>query len=185
MKKPDYAYMAELVTAAKANDKNAFAELYALTYNDIYNYCCHYLRDPVLAQDAVQETYILALRKIGSLQDPTLFLAWLGQINFHTCYDIRRKYDDRYAYADLTKMDFLIRDNREYVNPEASAETADLNSRIQQKIAQLPAIPQQIIILRYYNDMTLREIADLLRISVSTVKRSLAQAQKELREGLE
>lgn len=70
-------YIAGLVLRARQNDSDAFAELYALTYNKVYNYARHYLRDDFLAQDAMQEIYILALKNLSKLNDPTLFIAWL------------------------------------------------------------------------------------------------------------
>ena len=84
MKDEDYAYMAKLVVASQHDDSEAFAELYAITINKVYNYCRHYLRNAFSAQDAVQEIYVTALTNIGKLNDPTLFIAWLNQISFRT-----------------------------------------------------------------------------------------------------
>lgn len=64
----DHMYIAALVTRIQNNDSNAFAELYALTYQKEYHFACNYLKDPVLAQDALQETYIRAYRNIARLQ---------------------------------------------------------------------------------------------------------------------
>ena len=49
------------------NDSNAFAQLYGLTYNKIYNYACYYLKDTYLAQDALQEIYIQVMKKLPDL----------------------------------------------------------------------------------------------------------------------
>ena len=83
MKDMNIPYIAGLVIRAQHSDSDAFAELYALTYNKVYNYTRHYLRDDFLAQDAMQEVYILALKNIGKLNDPTVFIAWLNRICFH------------------------------------------------------------------------------------------------------
>ena len=80
MKDMNIPYIAGLVIRAQHSDSDAFAELYALTYNKVYNYTRHYLRDDFLAQDAMQEVYILALKNIGKLNDPTVFIAWLNPI---------------------------------------------------------------------------------------------------------
>ena len=92
---PDFnhSYIGGLVLLAQENDSDAFAELYALTYKHIYNYAGHYLRDPYLAQDAVQETYISALKNIKDIKDPSLFVAWINQICFHVCYDMSKTND--------------------------------------------------------------------------------------------
>lgn len=62
MESLDYKYIANLVTRAQAGDSDAFAELYAATYQRVYMFSYRYLRDEYLAQDALQETYILALK---------------------------------------------------------------------------------------------------------------------------
>ena len=91
MKDMNIPYIAGLVIRAQHSDSDAFAELYALTYNKVYNYTRHYLRDDFLAQDAMQEVYILALKNIGKLNDPAVFIAWLNRICFHVCYDMTQK----------------------------------------------------------------------------------------------
>ena len=91
MKELDIPFIAKLVVRARANDSDAFAELYALTYRKVYNYTRHYLRDDYLAQDAMQEVYILALKNIKKLNDPNLFVAWLNRISFNVCYDMTKK----------------------------------------------------------------------------------------------
>ena len=65
----NHAYIGNLVISAQSGSSEAFAELYATTYNHTYNYSMHYLRDAYLAQDAVQETYISALKNINNRQN--------------------------------------------------------------------------------------------------------------------
>ena len=76
----DYQYIAKLVTRTMTGDSDAFAELYAATYQRLYHFAYHYLKDEYLAQDALQETYILVLKNIHSLKNPELFISWLNQI---------------------------------------------------------------------------------------------------------
>lgn len=87
----DHMYIAALVTRIQNNDSNAFAELYALTYQKEYNFACNYLKDPVLAQDALQETYIRAYKNIARLKEARLFVSWLHSINFRVCYTMLEK----------------------------------------------------------------------------------------------
>ena len=87
----DYNYVANLVVNAQLGDSNAFAELYAATYQREYHFAYCYLRDEHLAQDALQETYIIALKNISKLKDPMLVIAWLNQINFRVCFQLQKK----------------------------------------------------------------------------------------------
>lgn len=178
---PDFnhTYISSLVLRSQANDSDAFAELYALTYRHIYNYAGHYLRDSYLAQDAVQETYISALKNIGGIKDPSLFIAWLNQICFHVCYDICKKNDRHYGDVSSELLEFTKDD---YIghNPEDSYEQTDEILTLQKAIRSLPFYEQQLIVMRYYNEMKLEEIAGALQCSRSSVKRYLASAHAKL-----
>ena len=155
MKDLNIPYIAGLVIRAQHSDSDAFAELYALTYNKVYNYTRHYLRDDFLAQDAMQEVYILALKNIGKLNDPTVFIAWLNRICFHVCYDMTQKNRPQNDYSRLTEA-----------------------------LEQLPFNEKQVLIMRYYNDMKLEEIAAAMEISRSSVKRYIASGQEHLKESM-
>ncbi|MBR4528963.1 MAG: RNA polymerase sigma factor [Lachnospiraceae bacterium] len=181
MKEEDYAYLATLVEASQHDDSDAFARLYALTYNKVYNYCRHYLRNAFAAQDAVQEIYVTALTNIGKLKDPSVFIAWLNQIAFHTCYDMTKRRDPGYDMPGTEAFDFLEDTVHEDADPAEAAVKRMENSRLQQALDELDFQEKQIVIMRYYNNMKLPEIASALGISLSTVKRHLNQAQEELR----
>ncbi|HOO27534.1 MAG TPA: sigma-70 family RNA polymerase sigma factor [Lachnospiraceae bacterium] len=182
---PDFnhTYIGSLVTRSQANDSDAFAELYALTYRHIYNYAGHYLRDSFLAQDAVQETYISALKNIASIKDPSLFIAWLNQICFHICFDICKKNNQCYGSTDSELIE-IIRDERIDHNPEDKFEKKAETESIQKAIRLLPFNEQQVIVMRYYNEMKLEEIASALQCSRSSVKRYLTHGRDRLEEML-
>ena len=180
MNDADYAYMAQLVQACWNDDSDAFAELYALTYNKVYNYCRHYMRNAFAAQDAVQEIYVSVLQNIRKLKDPSLFIAWLNQISFRTCYDMTKRRDPGYEILDTDTFDFLEDDLHQSHSPEETVFQNMENERLHQAIDQLPFQEKQLIIMRYYNNMKLPAIASALGMSLSTVKRRLMNAQEKL-----
>lgn len=174
----NHSYIAGLVLEAQANNSDAFAELYALTYQHVYNYAGHYLRDAYLAQDAVQETYISALKNIKKIKDPSLFVAWLNQICFRVCFDMSkrmRKGDE----ANPELLD-LLRDELSDHNPEAHSEMQIETEIVQSAVDHLPFHERQVIVMRYYNEMKLEEIADAMQISRSSVKRYLQSGRDRL-----
>lgn len=181
MKELNISYLAGLVQRAKANDSNAFAELYALTYNKVYNYTKHYLKDDYLAQDALQEIYILALKNLNKLNDPTVFIAWLDRISFHVCYDITKKAKKANEQCSDPELLEIIEDSGLYSNPEAHFQKKDEASRLKDAMEQLPFHERQVLIMRFYNNMKLEEIAAAMEISRSTVKRYIAQGEEKLR----
>lgn len=183
MKELDMGHLALLVAKVKNEDSAAFSELYALTYNKVYNYACHYFRDSHLAQDAVQEVYILIFKKIHTLKDPLLFIAWLNQITFHVCYDLAKKRKANYGLIDDEFLESFC-DEKITSNPEAHAEYQDEKQRLRNAIDALPFLQRSVIILRYYNNMQLTDIADSMDISLSSVKRYMNTAKDALRNAL-
>lgn len=182
----DYQYIADLVSHAQMGDSDAFAELYAATYEKQYHFSYCYLRDEFLAQDALQETYILALKNLSKLKDPTLVVAWLNQINFRVCHNLQKKqriYDD-----EISNYDSAATDDSHFVasnDPEAEVIEIDSQKYIMNQILKLPFTEAQIIILKYYRNMKHDDIARLLEISRSSVKRYLSKGKKHLEEILQ
>ena len=175
----NHDYIGNLVMRAQADDSDAFAELYALTYQHIYNYAGHYLRDQYLAQDAMQETYVSALKNIRKIKEPSLFVAWLNQICFHVCYDMCKKSDLNYDTISTELMD-VLKDEHTYHDPVISYEDKEEMTFLKQAVTELPFNEQQVIVMRFYNDMKLEEIASAMGVSRSSVKRYLVSGKKRL-----
>ena len=177
----DYKYVADLVIQAQADDSDAFAELYAATYQRQYHFAYRYLKDEYLAQDALQETYILALKNLSKLKDPNLVVAWLNQINFRVCYNMSKK-QQRYAMemTDYTNNS-LDKDISPFENlPEDTIIKTDTSEHIMNQVLKLPFTEAQVIILKYYQNMKQDEIAELMDTSRSSVKRYLSSGLTRL-----
>ena len=87
----DYDYLAKLVECTQMGDSDAFAELYTATYQKQYRFAYQYTKDSYLAQDILQDVYILVLKNIHTLKNPRLFVSWLHQITFRICFDTTQK----------------------------------------------------------------------------------------------
>ena len=177
----DYKYIAQVVRQAQNGDSNAFAELYAATYQNQYLYAYSYLRDSFLAQDALQETYILALRNLTKLRDPTLVVAWLNQINFRVCYRMQKQ-EARYRTETLE----LFEDEPAppSADPENQVIEIDTKQYLMRQVLDLPFTESQAILLRYYRNMKIDEIAKLMDLSRSTIKRSISSGLKRLQRAM-
>ena len=184
MKELNTQYIASLVLRARQNASNAFAELYAMTYNKVYNYARHYLRDDYLAQDATQEVYILALKNLSKLNNPTLFIAWLNRISFNVCFDMQKKLKTSDCQTIELELLEIVEDNHPYSDPEEAFRKKDEYQRLMEALEQLPFQEHQVIVMRFFNNMKLEDIAAACDISRSTVKRYLAQGQETLRKKL-
>ena len=176
-----YTNLAEYVIRAREGDSNAFAELYSITYSKIYNYSRHYLRDDYLAQDAVQEIYISALKNLHKLNDPSLFIAWINRIAFHVCFDMSKSRNQGYGEISAEMLEEISEIKSSDATPEDEAFLKDEETRLKAAVEALPPGEREIITLRFYNGMKIVDIVDATGISKSTVKRQLKSALDRLK----
>lgn len=193
----DYNYVADLVVNAQTGDSDAFAELYAATYQRQYHFAYTYLKDEYLAQDALQETYIIALKNLSKLKDPMLLIAWLNQINFRVCFHLQKKrkrydaelidYDSTDEETDSIQTDLASHMTQRNINPEDLVVRIDSKEYIMNQILKLPFTEAQVVILKYYQELKVGEIARLMDMSRSSVNRYLSSGkthlEKILRQG--
>ena len=134
------------------------------------------LGNPVEAEDAVQDAFVTAWRKWGSLRDPAKAEAWLKRILVNTCRDrlrarARTRIDDIAAHHSVT-------------TPDPTA-WVDQHVLLEEALSHLDADDQILIVLRYDHDLVLDDIASLLGIPGGTVKWRLNRAHQRLRSVLE
>lgn len=169
---------------AQEGDSDSFAELYLATYQQQFRFSYRYLQDEFLAQDALQETYILALKNLTTLRDPNVFVSWLNQINMRVCFAIYRR--EKRQELQMERFELLNVLNQEkrgdLDSPEVRTLKQDEQERLVKQIMQLPFSESQVIILRYFRGMKLEEVAELMQISLSSVKRYLESGRKKLAE---
>lgn len=178
----NHGFVAKLVKRAQDGDSDAFAELYTMTYNDQYIKAKRYLRDEFLAQDALQEVYILALRNLDKLSQPKAFIAWLGQINFRICYNMALKQKQEYSIDEMEETEPLP--SREET-PEEQAIRSSEQQHLMTAMSDLPELDRRLLELRYGQNKKLEEIGQITGISLSSVKRHLQSACQALEQVLE
>jgi len=165
----DMQYIAELVPQAQAGDSNAFAELFAATYQKQFDFARGYLGDDFLAQEAIQETYIQSYRQMHTLRDPALVVVWLNQLTLRTCFRIH----DRYAAAGSGAPGSAGAENR-------LLTIGNLEFSVRQ-IMTLPFSEAQSILLSRLCGMKTGAIASLLETKRSAVRRHIESGCKRLR----
>ena len=137
--------------------------------------CCLHLRDAALAEDAVQDTFLKAYRRLDGLRDEGSERAWLMSIAINTCRDYLRSSWHRRVDGSLTPDDL----------PERACEPENPDCTVLTEVRKLKPRYREVILLRYYQDLKLGEIAKALGISLSSVKYRLKSAEKQLRKRLE
>ncbi len=132
--------------------------------------CCALLGDADLARDAVQETFVKAYRALPSFRGECSEKTWLMRIAMNVCHDMRRGswfriVDRRVSLEDL---------------PEPVYSPHDEENGMMTAILSLPDRDRRIILLYYYHNLTLQEIADTFGISQPAVSKRLKKAQGKL-----
>ncbi|MCQ2437664.1 MAG: RNA polymerase sigma factor [Clostridia bacterium] len=168
--KLDLNYIAGLVPQIQAGDSNAFAELFAATYQSQYAFACGYLKDTEVAKEALQETYVSALKNIGKLRNPSLVMAWLNQTTLRTCFNIESR---NAAYVRKT-------DGQAVTDPESKTVTIGTEQYVVRMIMQLPFTESQVLLLRYLCGMKPAEVASLMGITKADVRRHTTAATERL-----
>ena len=147
-------------------------------YGDgIKRICCVYLRDLSAAEDAAQETFIKAYDHIEPLLGGEIMneRAWLSRIAINTCKDMLRS----------SWMRHIDRQRAIEELPLAAPPQHQENLELTEAILKLPPKLKDIVLLHYYQGLSLRTCAQILGISAPTASRYLAQAMKRLRLDLE
>ena len=139
--------------------------------------CFIYLHDKALAEDAVQETFLKAYKSLSSFRGDSSTKTWLTRIAINTCRDMRRAGWFRFMDRRVTPEDVPPVPVHPFENSDADA--------LAQAIVKLPVKQKEVILLYYYHDMTMKEIADTLGINVSSVSGRLKHAHTKLRNLLE
>jgi RNA polymerase sigma-70 factor (ECF subfamily) len=166
----------ELVLLAQRGDHDAFAVLAGLFVARLDAVARLILRDHDLARDAVQEGFIRAWRSLPSLRDPDRFEGWLRSLVARSCIDILRRRGRRPIEVELSPADSPSID-------DASGVTAD-RELLDEILQRLPPDQRAVVVLRYYFDLEVPEIAATLAIPVGTAKSRLHRSMTVMRAAL-
>jgi len=170
----------ELVTSAQNGDRNAFSELVRSHAQGVMNVVYRMCGNMQVAEDAAQETFIQAWLQLPSYRQKSSLRNWLYRIAVNAAIDMLRKEKRIFpnAVEDLRLMDSNPGPETQFV----SAEQAEL---VQGAITTLPEASRAVLILREFEGLSYKAIADALDIPVGTVMSRLNYARKLLKERLE
>lgn len=143
--------------------------------DDLMRMCCVWLGDASQAEDAVQETFVKAYRAMEKFRGESSEKTWLMRIAVNTCRSMRRSWWSRHVERSVTPD--MLAD----VIPAAAQEDASL----MEEVLRLPSREKDVILLYYYQDMPVREVAKALGIGVSAVSMRLKKARAHLKGMLE
>ena len=166
----------DLVEQARRGDREAFAIL-ARTHGDrLIGIAQRILRDLSRAEDAVQQTLVIAWRELPRLRDPERFEVWINRTLVHICFAEARR--DRAWSAHIRVLTI------EPAVPDTSRALAD-RDQLDRGFRRLPPEQRAILVLRHYLGLEPAEIAETLGIKEGTARSRLHYAHRAMRAALE
>jgi RNA polymerase sigma-70 factor (ECF subfamily) len=165
---------AELVEQAQRGSHEAFDALATAAYHRLYAIARRILREPYLAEDAVQDALLRAWRDIRALRDRDRFDAWLHRLLVHACHDQIRRTRRRPAEIRELAME----------PPALGDEVARVADRdaIERAFLELPIQQRAALVLTHYVGLPAPEVAAILGIPAGTVHSRLHYGAKSMRD---
>lgn len=164
----------EVVKGPDNDHGSTFTQLVEAYQKPLLNLCYMHLRDRAQAEDAVQETFLKAYRALPAYRGDCSWKTWLTRIAINVCRDMMRS-------AWFTRLNRFITPED---LPEHGAEDDQEAAELADAVMRLPARHREVILLYYYQSMTMPEISAALGINASSVSRRLKCACAKLRDVL-
>ena len=173
----------ELVSSAKSGNKKSFDKLYKLTSNDVWFTCVSLLKDEENAKDIMQETYITAFLKLDTLKDEEKFCGWLTAIATNKS---KNKLKGKVEYQIDDEVLITEAETDELMLPEEYITKAEKRKVLLQIMEDTLSFNQyQVVLMFYFNELSIAEIAQALEISEGTVKSRLNSSRAKMKTAIE
>ena len=181
----------DLIEKARNKDEKAIEELFECTSKKGYYVALKYLKNKEDAQDILQDAYVSALSKLDSLKNPEKFDKWLYQIiaNKAKNYLVKNKpllfeqleKDDE----DAISFEETIQDDTLEFQPKENCDYQELKQALKVLIDELPDDQRMCLLMYYFEELSINEIAESLELNTNTIKSRLNYARKKIKEKVE
>lgn len=166
-----------LVERAQEGDRQAFTEVALALSDRLFAVAHRIMRDWDAAGDALQVALVRIWRDLPTLRDPDLLESWAYRALVHACHDELRKQRRRAPIVRLLPVDGAAVD-------DLTMSVAD-REQLDQAFRTLTAEQRAVLVLQYYRDLSLPDIAEILDLPLGTVRSRLHYAKRALRAAIE
>ena len=180
----------ELIQRLAGGDPSAFRELVETHKKKIYFLALDMVGNPADAEDVSQEVFLRVFRSFKTFKQDAKLGAWLYRITYNASIDHLRKR----AVTPEPKTDEVletgyqshpqITEPQTFLDPALTAERALLQDRIEKALGNVSPQEKAVFLLRHYEDLSLKEISEILELTVGSVKSYLFRAVRKLRAEL-
>lgn len=171
------------------NKQKTLEMIYERTYAKAYVIARQFVKNDEDALDIVQEAYISVFNNMESLKDETKLDKWVNMIVANRCKDWLRKkqvilFSDMGENEDSDYEESIENDNKDFL-PEESVDYAETKRLMAEILAGLPEDQRMCVLMYYYDELSVGEIAESLECSTGTVKSRLNYARKKIKDEVE
>ena len=152
---------------AREGNEEAFTTLVGRWHSKVYNYALRYSNDRVFAEEIVQMTFLHLYEKLDQLRDISKFKGWLYRIINNECLTEGRKIKRKKELLISTSSFPTVSDRN---NPESLYNKKERGEIVLQVLQQIPEEQRKVIIMKEYEGMKFREIAEITGESENTIK---------------
>ena len=176
--------ISHLVEKIKKGDNKSFEKLYKLTEREVWFTCISFLKNETTAQDIMQETYITAFLKIQSLEKSSQIRSWLNRIAVNKCKNYLKGKGEIQLNDEIFENQAIVDERisipEEYISDKAKRE---IILSIMQEV--LSDVQYQTVVMHYFNEMTVDEIAEVFECSRGTVLSRLNYSRAKMKTAIE
>ncbi|MFC1553708.1 RNA polymerase sigma factor [candidate division KSB1 bacterium] len=177
-----------LIYRVRNGDRTAFREIVEHYKKSVYYYAVQFLHDHHDAEDVSQEVFLKMFRSLDKFREKSKISTWLYRITFNTCIDKKRcKKSNVLLFQENNEIDeTMVKYSNDHINynPEKFVEHNEMDMLIEKALEKITYKEKNIFILRFYSELSLRDIAEILNVSESTIKSLLYRAIRKLRKEL-
>ena len=166
------------ILQARQGDQGAFGCLVRAYQRPVYNLAYRMLGDAAAAEEAAQEAFLRAYQHLRSYQPRRKFANWLLSITSHYCIDQLRRRSPTYLSLEGSLPPETLRSAQP--TPEQVVDRQQREMLVQEMLAQLSPDHRVVVVLRYWYDLSYREIAQVTGITEAAVKSRLFRARGKL-----
>ena len=180
--------MSPVIRRCLSGDQQAQEELVLAAQNQVYYHCRKMLKHEEDALDATQEILISMLTRLDRLQDPEAFWGWLSAMTANHCRNVltRGRRESQIPEDDEGNSLLDTFENLdEQAVPDKSLDNDETRRMIAELVDQLPPPQRQCVLMFYYEEMSVKDIAAALETSEGTVKSRLNYARKAIKSGVD
>jgi RNA polymerase sigma-70 factor (ECF subfamily) len=170
-----------IIRRAIAGSPEDIEQLLSINAQAILYHAHRMIPDRATAQDAAQDVAMAVIEGIGTLKSPHAFSAWLHQITVRTCLKHLESIGQQNEHQCQLDQDIPVADEDRAVVPEAAMEEKDGWLTLYGYICRLPRAQHEVLVMRYYDQMSYKDIAKLQGVSMGAVSRNIANAKKSLK----